>query len=177
MGDNLLGISYHVPDPFEQIGPKLKEAREAKELDLAEAAKQSQIPRPAAEALEEEDFSYFDSPVYAKSFLLQYSEFLGVDAHTWLDALEPGSFMASGSLLKGPEPPARRTEVEEPQEKGGAMAVIILVLVTAAIVYGVIKGFEFFESKHGDDPAPVEDVQDEAQAVPGTDQPNGGGVR
>ena len=57
------------------------------------------------------------------------------------------------------------------------MAVIILLLVTAAIVYGVIKGFEFFESKHGDDPAPREEVQDGPQAVPGTDQPNGGGVR
>lgn len=169
-------------DPFEQIGPKLTQAREAKGLDLVEAAKQSKVPRPAVEALEDENFSYFDSPVYAKSFLLQYSEFLEVDAHTWLDALEPGSFIASGALLKGPEPPARRKEPEEPQSKGGGMAVIILLLVTAAIVYGVIKGFEFFESKHGA-PAPVEENQggaqnqDEPRAIPGTDQPNGGGVR
>ena len=164
-------------DPFEQIGTKLRQAREAAGLEIAEAAKQSQVPRPAAEALEEENFSYFDSPVYAKSFLLQYSEFLGVDAQTWLDALEPGSFMASGAILKGPEPPARRAEPEEPQAKGGAMAVIILLLVTAAIVYGVIKGFEFFESQHGDSAPPAQENVDEPQAVPGTDQPNGGGVR
>ena len=143
-------------DPFEQIGPKLKEAREAKELDLAEAAKQSQVPRPAVEALEKEDFSYFDSPVYAKSFLLQYSEFLEVDAHTWLDALEPGSFIASGSLLKGPEPPTRRVEQSEPQSRGGGLAVIVLVIVTAAIVYGVIKGLEYFESRHSDPKPPAE---------------------
>jgi len=166
-----------VSDPFEQIGSKLRQAREKAGLDLAEAAKKSQVPRAAVEALEEENFSYFDSPVYAKSFLLQYSGFLEVDAQTWLDALEPGSFIASGSLLKGPEPPTRRTEPEEPHAKGGGMAVIILLLVTAAIVYGVIKGFEFFESKHGDKPAPIEQSQDEPQAVPGTDQPDGGGVR
>ena len=139
-------------DPFDQIGPKLKEAREAKELDLAEAAKQSQVPRAAAEALEAEDFSYFDSPVYAKSFLLQYSEFLEVDAHTWLDALEPGSFIASGALLKGPEQPTRRVETSEPQTKGGGASVIVLLLVTAAIIYAVMKGFEYFESKQ--DPKP-----------------------
>jgi cytoskeleton protein RodZ len=165
-----------VSDPFEQIGPKLTEAREAKGLDLAEAAKQSQVPRSAAEALEDENFSYFDSPVYAKSFLLQYSEFLEVDAQTWLDALEPGSFIASGALLKGPEPPARRSEPEEPQAKGGGLAVIILLLVTAAIVYGVINGFEFFESKHGEPKPPAEQTIDEPRAVPGTDLPNGGGV-
>ena len=140
-------------DPFEQIGPKLTEAREAKGLDLAEAAKQSQVPRPAVEALEKEDFSYFDSPVYAKSFLLQYSEFLEVDAQTWLDALEPGSFIASGSLLKGPEPSTRRVEQTAPQNKGGGMAVIILLIITAAIIYGVIKGFEYFESKQDPKPA------------------------
>ncbi|MDX1679508.1 MAG: helix-turn-helix domain-containing protein [Akkermansiaceae bacterium] len=142
-------------DPFEQIGPKLTQAREAKGLELAEAARQAQVPRPAAEALEAENFSYFDSPVYAKSFLLQYSEFLGVDAHTWLEALEPGSFMASGALLKGPEPPTRRQRPEESdsQSKGGAMAVIILLAVTAAIIYGVIKGFEYFEAQHGQEPA------------------------
>ena len=145
-------------DPFEQIGPKLKEAREAKGLDLAEAAKQSQVPRPSVEALENEDFSYFDSPVYAKSFLLQYSEFLEVDAQTWLDALEPGSFIASGSLLKGPEPPTRRAEPAETQSKGGGMAVIVLLIVTAALIYGVIKGFEYFESKQSEPKPSVEEV-------------------
>ena len=145
-------------DPFEQIGPKLTEAREAKGLDLADAAKQSQVPRTAVEALEKEDFSYFDSPVYAKSFLLQYSEFLEVDAQTWLDALEPGSFIASGSLLKGPEPPTRRAEPEQTQSKGGGMSVIILLLVTAAIIYAVIKGFEYFESKQDPKPAVEEGV-------------------
>ncbi len=151
--DTFWGIPSTVSDPFEQIGPKLKEAREAKELDLTEAAEQSKVPRPAVAALENEDFSYFDSPVYAKSFLLQYSEFLEVDAHTWLDALEPGSFIASGALLKGPEPSTRRVEKSEPQNKGGGMMVIILLIVTAAIIFAVIKGFEYFESKQ--DPKPT----------------------
>lgn len=142
-------------DPFERIGPKLAEAREARGLGLPEAAREARIPVAAAQALEDEDFSHFDSPVYAKSFLLQYSAFLDVDAHTWLDALEPGAFMASGALLKGPEAPARRKENEVPESRGGGMAVIVLVLVTAAIVYGVIKGFEFFETRHNAPPSPA----------------------
>lgn len=150
---------HNVSDPFEQIGPRLKDAREARGLDLLEAAKQSEVPRLAAEAMEMENFSYFDSPVYAKSFLLRYSEFLEVDAHTWLDALEPGSFMASGALIKGPEPSSRRPEPAESQHKGGGMAVIILLIVTAAIIFGVMKGFEYFESRHADKPAPVEELQ------------------
>lgn len=141
-----------VSDPFEQIGPKLKVAREAKGLDLAEAAKHSQVPRASIEALEKEDFSYFDSPVYAKSFLLQYSEFLDVDAQTWLEALEPGSFTASGALFEGPEQPTRRMEKAGSKTKGGGLSVIVLLLVTAVIIYAVIKGIEYVESKQGAKP-------------------------
>lgn len=159
-------------DPFEQIGPKLKAAREAAGLELAEAARQAQVPKYAVEALEAEDFSSFASPVYAKSFLLQYSEFLKVDAKTWIDALEPGSFMASGALLKGPEAPTRRGEEREAlEEKGGGLAVIILLLVTAAIVYGVIKGYEFFESRLSDEAPPS--IEQPVQTVPGTELPDG----
>ena len=169
-------------DPFAQIGPKLIEARNAAGLELAEAARLAQVPRAAAEALESEDFSYFSSPVYAKSFLLQYSEYLNVDAKQWLDALAPGSFMASGALLKGPEAPARKGNEEmTPDEKSGMMAVIILLLVTAALVVAVIKGYEFFETRLGDDAPPVrhESGKDTvpAEPTPGTGMPGAGGVR
>ena len=147
-----LSLPSIVSNPFEQIGPKLKVARESKGLDLAEAAKHSQIPHASIEALEKEDFSYFDSPVYARSFLLQYSEFLDVDAQTWLEALKPGSFIASGALLKGPEEPTRRMEKAGSQTKGGGVSVIILLMVTAGIICAVIKGIEYFESKQ--DPKP-----------------------
>lgn len=131
-------------DPLAQIGPRLRQAREALGLAIDEAAKQAQVPRPVAEALEAEDFSQFPSPVYAKSFLLQYSEFLQVDAKPWLDALAPGSFMASGTLLKGPEVPTRRQEPSaQSEERGGIMAVILMLLVTAAMIYGGIKGYEW----------------------------------
>lgn len=133
-------------DPFEQIGPKLKQAREQAGLSIDEAARAAQVPRAVAEALEAENFSHFDSPVYAKSFLLQYSGFLGVDAQTWLNALAPGSFMASGALVRKQEAPRPRAE-EPSEDRGGVISVFVLVLVAAAIVVGAIKGCEYFESR------------------------------
>ena len=170
-----------VSDPFEQIGPKLRQAREKAGLEIAEAARGAQIPRPAAEALEKEEFSYFASPVYAKSFLLQYSEFLEVDARAWLDALQPGSFMASGALLKGPEAPTRKKEQETTREpRNSALAVFILLLLTAAIILGAIKAYEFFESHLSEEPAPPSTPEEQAQpvdSIPGTELPRGNGER
>lgn len=143
-----------VSDPFEQIGAKLEAARQAAGLDVAEAARLAQVPRAVAEALEAENFSHFASPVYAKSFLLQYSEYLKVDAKTWLDALEPGAFMVNDGLLKSPEAPRQKAELVT-DERGGVIAVFALLLLSAAIVVGAIKGYEFFEARLGADP-PVE---------------------
>jgi cytoskeletal protein RodZ len=140
------GVSLTVSDPFEQIGSKLRRAREAAGLDLVQAADLAQLPRTAAEALEDENFSHFDSPVYAKSFLLKYSAALGVDAKAWLDALEPGSFMASGALVKRPDP-ARPKESEESVKRGGVASAFILLLIAAGAVIAAIKGCDLFADK------------------------------
>ena len=45
--------------------------------------------------MEESDYSIFPSPTYARSFLSQYSEFLEVDAHDWIDAFETGNVLSN----------------------------------------------------------------------------------
>ncbi len=164
-----MSIYLTVSDPFEQIGTKLVAARQAAGLDVAEAARLAQVPRAVAEALEAENFSHFASPVYAKSFLLQYSEYLQVDAKTWLDALEPGEFMVIGSLVKGPEAVPKEHQVLT-EERGGVVAVFALLLLTAAIVVGAIKGYEFFEARLGGNP-PMESAVPDPAGHRQTDSP------
>jgi cytoskeletal protein RodZ len=142
-----------VGDDNEQIGWQLRTAREAAGLEIDDIVFRTRIPRSVVEALEAEDFSVFTSPVYAKSFLAQYSDFLNVDAHPWLDALEPGSFMPGGHL---------GTLVEEaesfgvakapPQEtRGGLLSVLGLLTLSSAVVVGSIKCYETFERRFGEE--------------------------
>ncbi len=140
-------------DEYEQIGGLLRSAREAAGLKVDDVVFRTRIPRSAVEALEADDFASFSSPVYAKGFLAQYSEFLNVDAQRWLDALEPGSFMPGGqmgTLLEGPE--AEEPEgAAAPEPRGGLLAVLALLALSAALVFGAIKGYQFFEARLGAD--------------------------
>lgn len=77
------------------IGEQLRKARESKDLDLRDIAHSTRIPLATLAALEESDYSIFPSPTYARSFLAQYSEFLGVDAHEWVDAFETGDVLCN----------------------------------------------------------------------------------
>ncbi|MFK7911624.1 MAG: helix-turn-helix domain-containing protein [Akkermansiaceae bacterium] len=77
------------------IGEQLRKARESKDLELQAVAHSTRIPLATLEALEESDYSIFPSPTYARSFLSQYSEFLGVDAHDWIEAFETGDVLSN----------------------------------------------------------------------------------
>jgi len=76
------------------IGERLKEAREKKELTLEDVSHQIRIPTSTLKAIEENDYSSFPSPAYAKSFLSQYSEYLAINADDWLDCFETGNVLA-----------------------------------------------------------------------------------
>ena len=70
------------------IGKQLSKARENKNLSHADIAESTRIPAATLAALEREDYSGL-SPAYARSFLAQYSEYLGVDASVSIDSLQP----------------------------------------------------------------------------------------
>ena len=139
-------------DDFEHIGTRLKAAREASGWTIEDVLHRTQLPRSAVQALEADDFSAFTSPVYAKSFLAQYSRFLNVDAQPWLEALEPGSFVAGGliqPLLHAPSVSPIEKSPASSESRGGWLAVLGLLALSAALVFAAIKGFDFFESRFG----------------------------
>jgi transcriptional regulator with XRE-family HTH domain len=61
------------------LGKYLSEAREARQIDLRDAAQQTRISINYLKALEEEDFSRFPGEVFVKGFLKNYSRFLRLD--------------------------------------------------------------------------------------------------
>jgi cytoskeletal protein RodZ len=142
----------------EHIGVSLKSAREAAGLTVEDVRFRTQLPPTVVLALEAEDFSSFASPVYAKSFLAQYSTFLNVDAQPWLEALEPGAFTSGAalqSLLDAPEPSPHAEPESSPAAGGGGwFSVLGLLALSAALVFAVIKSHEFFEARFGGDPPP-----------------------
>lgn len=148
----------------EQIGAQLRAARESAGLGLEDVVFRTRIPRSVLESLEVEDFSAFVSPVYARSFLAQYSGFLNVDAQPWVDALEPGSFMPAGrlhALLDGPE--LQTLEKSPPADhRGGVISVLGLLTLSSALVVGAIKGYEFFDVRFGDEGARTGPLQEAA---------------
>lgn len=141
------------------IGARLQQAREAAGLAPEDVQFRTRLPKAVIVALEAEDFADFVSPVYARSFLSQYSDFLGVDADRWLDALEPGGLVSDdsiGRLVEAPDDVEERPiPHERPTSRGGMLAMPLLLLLSVALIALAVKGYDYFEAKFRSDSPPA----------------------
>jgi len=86
------------PESSRSIGAALREARERKQLTLAECMERTRIRRKYLEALENEDFQTLPEPAYTRGFLRTYATSLGI---------EPQRLVEAYNELAEPEAPTR----------------------------------------------------------------------
>jgi cytoskeletal protein RodZ len=149
-----------------QIGTALRGARELRQLSIEDVTHLTRIRSNLLKALEVGDYAAFSSPAYAKGFLLQYSEFLGVDAHEALAAFAPPDALfnlAAYDYLKSHSERVVRANLPvaepEPEVPVGpnyaaiSLQAVALVLITAVIVGAVAYTVRTIESRGG--PSPI----------------------
>ncbi|WP_147371107.1 helix-turn-helix domain-containing protein, partial [Meiothermus luteus] len=86
-----------------ELGRRLKEARESKGLELAEAAEALRVRRAVLEALEECRFDELPEPALARGYLKRYAQLLGLEPAPLL-ALYPSSAPAEPTGTPSPPP-------------------------------------------------------------------------
>ncbi len=144
----------------DQIGDQLRDARERAGLTAADVNFKTRLPIAVITALEAGEFSEFASPTYAKSFLAQYSSFLNVDAGPWLDALVPAEFVtaALGRPVWEAPKPLRGLQVQPRASSSGWASALSVMIASAGLLYGAMKGYEYLENRFGVEPKPTSEV-------------------
>lgn len=71
-----------------ELGQALRDARERKGVTLAEAQQATKIRQAFLQALEQENYSILPPPVYIRGFLKTYSNYLGLDAQSTVQAFD-----------------------------------------------------------------------------------------
>lgn len=137
-----------------QPGKNLRQAREAAGLSLPDVVHQTKFPRTVLEALERDDYTIFSSPTYAKSYLSQYADFLGIDSTKWLDFFEPAAFAGPQDMLSMIESPVlQESRPTSPSVRGGSSSLlptVLLIVLSIGLLYGAINGYAYFEQRFGE---------------------------
>ncbi|MGI8420710.1 MAG: helix-turn-helix domain-containing protein [Gaiellaceae bacterium] len=125
-----------------EIGNSLREARERKAVDFADAERATKIRGKYLRALEDEQFSILPSQTYVKGFLRSYAEYLGLDGQLYVDEYN------SRYVVGEEDAPfrARRTSTggRARQQRGAERRVMLLALIgIAAAAALVIAAWKF----------------------------------
>src|SRR5450432_2326793 len=98
----------------EELGNELRAARESRDLTLDQVEHQTRIRVRYLEALEQGDFSAFQTPVQASGFLRNYARFLALDAD---ELVERYNAVKSGRRRRRVEPPRPTSTTLPPPDR------------------------------------------------------------
>jgi len=118
------------------IGSTLREARTRARIDISEVEARTKIRAKYLRAIENEEWDLLPGPIYAKSFLRTYGEFLGLDSRMLVDEFK--SRYESDSDSRPITTLARDRERPSPRRRlPGWAPVAAAVVALVAILYVV----------------------------------------
>ena len=132
-----------------QICDRLRQARLAAGLVEDDVHFQTRIPKSVVIALEEGNFAIFPSPTYARSFLIQYSEFLNVDARELVDALQPVIYEGTDVVHTSTREVQRLRDKSTATSRlpGGTFSTLTALLFSGGLIYAALWGFQQLEKR------------------------------
>jgi cytoskeleton protein RodZ len=120
------------------IGSTLRETRIREKIDIGAVEQATKIRAKYLRALEHEEWGVMPGPVYVKSFLRTYAEFLGLDAHMLVERyrtqferpeeLELPAFTRNQPLRSRVQPPGPPSRAAVAAALAGALLVVLFVL-------------------------------------------------
>lgn len=164
---------------MKELGRVLKTARESKNLTLDEIQERTKIRKRYLQAIEEGDLSILPGLVYARGFIKNYAEILGLDGQALLREYElleekPVSPPANSSV-DGTEPRsadvARRRMREVPRRGNRLLPQVLMGLVIIGLVgvgYWLLANREETPAPQTQQVQPPDSSQPQTPAAPAT---------
>jgi cytoskeletal protein RodZ len=123
----------------ETVGRRLQKARQEKKLTIEKVAAATKIRPERIVDLEADDLTHFPSLVYARSFLVKYARFLGLDIQDDLENFQVNRAVGFGEFkyLTAVPPPKYRPEPRFNQPAKKMAPPLILAVVAVLILIGV----------------------------------------
>jgi transcriptional regulator with XRE-family HTH domain len=132
-----------------ELGNSLRDARERRGLSYADVERDTRIRPRYLRALEEETFDALPGQTYAKGFLREYADFLGLDGQQFVDEFS-SRFPPPDEGPKAPLQPIARPGIRLPSTTSLAVGGIALAILAVSIwLVGVGGG-----SKQSQQPPP-----------------------
>lgn len=156
-----------------EIGEILKEARIEKGYTLDDLQQITKIQKRYLEAIEQGNIDILPGGFYARAFIKQYADIVGLDGEELLDEHMPKSTQkANEELAEKVNVPVSRTKVKRSgilDEISEHLPTILIFLLVAAILIGIYFAFRQMDTVDETQP-PIINEQSNSEVVPPSDE-------
>src|SRR6201997_601728 len=122
------------------IGTTLREARIRARIDISEVEARTKIRAKYLRAIENEEWDLLPGPVYVKSFLRTYGDFLGVDTRQLVDEYKRRYERPADQDLRPISARSRERERRRRRPRLGPIGAVVLVLAAVVVALFFIGG-------------------------------------
>ncbi len=128
-------------DYSHSVGELLRSTREARKLSLTDVHQDTKMTIPVLRALEQDDFSPFESEIYLKGFLKNYAKYLGLDPEHVVRRLDGqrGGTVASRGTTWDIEESIKEEKLKSPRI---LTRVIVPLLLAIILVLSILLALE-----------------------------------
>jgi cytoskeletal protein RodZ len=130
-----------------EIGTSLREARERRGIDFAQAELATKIRGKYLRALEDEQFALLPAQTYVKGFLRTYAEYLGLDGQLYVD-----EFNSRFVIGEEHEPRVRRSAARKPQRRHRRLETNVVLVALGVIVILTVIVISAWKTSSGSSP-------------------------
>jgi cytoskeleton protein RodZ len=120
------------------IGATLREARMRARIDISEVEARTKIRAKYLRAIENEEWDLLPGPVYVKSFLRTYGDFLGVDSRALVDEFKRQYERPSDQDVRPISSRGRNRDRQRRRPRLGPAGAIVLVLVAVVAALALV---------------------------------------
>jgi len=120
------------------IGTTLREARIRARIDISEVEARTKIRAKYLRAIENEEWDLLPGPVYVKSFLRTYGDFLGVDSRLLVDEYKRRYERPADQDLRPISARGRERERKRRRPRLGPIGAVVLVLVAVVAALFIV---------------------------------------
>jgi cytoskeletal protein RodZ len=122
------------------IGTTLREARIRARIDISEVEARTKIRAKYLRAIENEEWDLLPGPVYVKSFLRTYGDFLGVDSRLLVDEYKRRYERPADQDLRPIAPLGRERERQRRRPRLGPIGAVVLTLMAVVVALFFLGG-------------------------------------
>ncbi|WP_373896072.1 helix-turn-helix domain-containing protein [Virgibacillus sp. CBA3643] len=145
-----------------EIGERLKEARETKDISLDSLQETTKIQKRYLVAIEEGNFQILPGKFYARAFIKEYANAVGLNPNELLEEYKE-EVPKTEDEHDAPYTRIQRTRKESNTEKSPAIFSLMPTIIVILLVIGIILAALFFYTQAtsgGDESSPQEEQND-----------------